>query len=246
VLAVFDSKDNPQAVHQLLACAVDMQLAMVEVNACATRLGVAHLYMGIGLNYGTMVACDLGSEIYREITVLGEQVNLASRVASYCLRGQVLMTEDTYAMLKDAIVPGSFNLVHIKGKSQPVTLCEVLGVKLPHEKLLPILDARRSLRVEVDLPITYFPIDNKNVSKLPISGRIVDISRQEMRIVSAQQQDFLQELKLLFAFIAGNDVYAKVLSCNEHLPGEFLISMEFTYMDESTNKAIWMFVDHLA
>jgi len=249
VLAMFDSKDNSDAPYQLLACAVDMQLAMVEVNAYATRLGVAHLYMGIGLNYGTMVACDLGSKIYREVTVLGEQVNLASRVASYCLRGQVLVSEDTYALLEKHIVPGSFNLVHIKGKSQPITLCEVLGIARPVEKLLPILDARRSLRVEVDLPITYFPIENKNVSKRPINGRIIDISRQGMRIISSEDQDFLQEIKLLFAFIAGsdgNDIYAKVLSCKEVNTGEFLISMEFTYVDEPTNKAIHMFVDHLA
>lgn len=249
IMAVFDSKDDPEAARHMLHCAIEMQLAMPEVNRFATSLGVGDIYMGIGLSYGTMVACDLGSSIYREVTVLGEIVNLASRIAAYCLRGQVLMNEDTYRLLQDDVVPGTFNSVHIKGKSKPVVLCEVLGLSCSPEKRLPVLDSRRSMRVDVDLPITYYPVEDKHIRLESVSGRIVDISRLGMRVVSSQPEDFLQEIKLMFAFMAGsstNEIYAKVLSCKPQRDGTFLLNMEFTYLDEPTNEALRIFVDHLA
>jgi adenylate cyclase len=241
ILALFDSHDNAFAAQRMAACAIEMQLAMPMVNAHAARLGVDDLHMGIGLCYGPMVVCKLGSPIHRESTVLGEAVNLASRIASYCLRGQVLMDEPTYQLLQRVAIPGSFNAVRIKGKSQPVTLCELLGLTHPRRKLLPISDIRRGLRVNVDLPVTYYPVVDKQVSLEGIPGRIVKLSEQGLGVLSTRREDFLQEMQLLPEFTeheTARDIYAKVLSCKPEADGQYLLNLEFTFVGGRAGEAI--------
>jgi adenylate cyclase len=248
IMALFDSKDNDQAAQQLLNCVIDMQLAMDDVNVFAAELDVPSIYMGIGMNYGSMVVCELGSEIYREITVMGDQVNLASRLSAYCLRGQVLMSDNLYKLLQHKVVLGRVYDVQVKGKTLPITTYEVLGLDTIPQKLLPVRDSRKHLRVDVDLPVTYFSIESMQVSTIPVHARIVDMSRQGMKIRTRRRHEFLDEIKIVFAFITSerlNEIYAKVLLCNEEAPGLYSLSVEFTYMDEPTSSTIKVFVDHM-
>jgi adenylate cyclase len=248
IMALFDSKDNDQAALQLLNCVVDMQLAMDEVNVYADELGISSIYMGIGMNYGSMVVCELGSEIYREITVMGDQVNLASRLSAYCLRGQVLMSENLYKLLQHDLVLGHVYDVQVKGKTLPITTYEVLGGKGNPQKLLPVRDNRKSWRVDVDLPLTYYIVETMQVSDVPVHAKIVDMSRHGMKILTTKRHEFLDEIKIVFAFITSdlvNEIYAKVLLCHEEAPGLYSLSVEFTYMDEATSSTIKVFVDQL-
>lgn len=239
ILALFDSHDNVFAAQRMAACALDMQLAMADVNLYAEELGVDEVHMGIGLSFGPMAVCELGSSIHSEKTVLGEAVNLASRIASYCLRGQILMDEATYALLERIAIPGDFNKVRVKGKTQPVTLCELIGLTWPRRKILP--DSRRGARQNVDLPVTYFPIDNKQVSMEGIPGRIVKLSEQGLGVLSARRQDRLQEIQLSPDFVQedeASNIYAKVVSCEPEPDGQFLINLEFTYLGGPATQAI--------
>ena len=248
IMALFDSKNNDQAPQHLLNCVIDMQLRMDEVNVFAEELGMPFIYMGIGMNYGSMVVCELGSEIYREITVMGDQVNLASRLSAYCLRGQVLMTEHLYNLLQQDVVLGTVYDVQVKGKTLPITTYEVVGRNGNPQKLLPVRDSRKSLRVDVDLPVTYFSVEAMQVSDIPVHAKILDMSRQGMKILTAKHHEFLDEIKIVFAFISSapiNEIYAKVLLCHEETPGLYTLSVEFTYMDEVTSSTIKIFVDHL-
>ncbi|MES2625781.1 MAG: adenylate/guanylate cyclase domain-containing protein [Pseudomonadota bacterium] len=249
IMALFDSKGNDRAAQHLLNCVIDMQLAMDEVNVFAEELGMPLIYMGIGMNYGSMVVCELGSEIYREITVMGDQVNLASRLSAYCLRGQVLMSENLFRLLQDDVVLGKVYDVQVKGKTLPITTYEVLGLDGETQKLLPVRDSRKSLRVDVDLPVTYFSVETMQVSDIPVHAKIMDMSRQGMKILTNRRHEYLDEIKIIFAFITSDrvsEIYAKVLSCyQDEKSGLYSLSVEFTYMDEATSSTIKVFVDHL-
>ena len=246
IMALFDSKDNPRAARQLLDCVIDMQLAMDGVNDFAASRGLPGIYMGIGMNYGTVITCELGSEIYRELTVIGDQVNMASRLATYCLRGQVLMSEGLYRRLEKDVVLGHVSEMHFKGKAHSITVYEVLGQHGARHVQLPVRDSRKSHRVDTDLPASYHTIENKLVNTDGVPAQVVDISMHGMRIISAQQQDYLDEIRIKVPFLAADnpEVYGKVLACRPDGEQRYLINVEFTYLDDSTAKAIRLFVDH--
>lgn len=246
IMALFDSKDNPRAPRQLLDCVIDMQLAMDGVNAVAQGRGLPGIYMGIGMNYGSVITCELGSEIYRELTVIGDQVNMASRLAAYCLRGQVLMSEGLYGHLKDEVVLGHVSEMHFKGKAHPIMVYEVLGRHGARSVQLPVRDSRKSHRVDTDLPASYHTLEDKLVSAEAVPAQVVDLSLHGMRLISAQPQDYLDEIRIMVPFLAveSPEVYGKVLACRADGPQRFLINVEFTYLDAATAKAIRLFVDH--
>lgn len=246
VMALFDSKDNADAPQHLLNCVIDMQLAMDGVNEFGKSRGMPSIYMGIGMNYGSVIACELGSEIYRELTVIGDEVNMASRLATYCLRGQVLMSAGVYRMLQHDVLLGHVNEMHFKGKAQAITVYEVLGRHGARHVQMPVRDSRKSHRVGADLPVSYFPIEDKLVSVTPVLAQVVDISLHGMRLMCAQHHDYLDEIKILLPFLAPVtcEIYGKVLACRPADTQHYLINLEFTYLDESVSQAIRIFIDH--
>jgi len=90
-----DTRGVQNSVLNVLHCAIEMQIAMDKVNLKSAELGLDNLYMGIGINTGDAVGSVLGSSIYREYTMIGTTVNLASRIEAYTLRGQILISEYT-------------------------------------------------------------------------------------------------------------------------------------------------------
>lgn len=246
IMALFDSKDNPDAPRHLLDCVIEMQLAMDSVNEIAGGRGLPSIYMGIGMNYGSVITCELGSEIYRELTVIGDQVNMASRLAAYCLRGQVLMSEGLYAHLKDDVVLGHVSEMHFKGKAQAITVYEVLGRHGGGAVQLPVRDSRKSHRVDTDLPATYHTLEDKLVSTATVPAQVVDLSQHGARIISTQPQEYLDEIRIMMPFLGADnpEVYGKVLACREDGAQRYLINVEFTWLDADTAKAIRLFVDH--
>jgi len=111
-----------------LRCAIDMQTAMGEVNRVNEALGMAPLFMGIGINTGEVIVGPLGSHFHSEYTVIGDEVNLTSRVEAHSLRGQILLSEKAYELTRDAIEIGQINEVHVKGKKNLVRMFELKAI----------------------------------------------------------------------------------------------------------------------
>ena len=103
IMVVFsgDLAEPRSHVRRALLCALEMQIAMNELRTQHRSDGVPELYMGIGINTGKVVAGLIGSEVYRAYTVIGEEVNLTSRIEAFSLRGQVLISDATYAHAAD-------------------------------------------------------------------------------------------------------------------------------------------------
>ncbi len=234
-------------VTRAVACAVDMQIALFELNKQFKSAGLPELHMGIGINTGTVMAGVLGSEIHAEYTVIGEEVNLASRIEAYSLRGQILMSEVTWQGVRDYVTAGAPMDVYVKGKKQPVNLYEVLGIPSAH-KVVPRQEIRKSPRVETHLPFHFQLLRGKSVAPQSYGGTILDISYEgvlaALDIEVPPQADIKLDVNLALVGSTATDLYARVRRMIER-DGQRLAGIEFTSVTPQSNVSIRRFVQVL-
>jgi adenylate cyclase len=83
---------------------------------------------GLGINSGPAVVGNIGSEDLRlDYTAIGDTVNLSARLEANAKPGQILISEQTYARVKDLFEIESIGEIKVKGKEKPVVVYEVIG-----------------------------------------------------------------------------------------------------------------------
>jgi adenylate cyclase len=132
IMAVFGAPVPRQddAVNAVRA-AVKMRRALEELNMRLAGRGVTRLRTGIGIHTGQVIAGNIGSERRMEYTVIGDAVNLASRLES-CTKDlgvDVLISEDTYERTKHVIEARAIREITVKGRRAPVMTYQVLGIQ---------------------------------------------------------------------------------------------------------------------
>lgn len=130
IMAVFGAPvGDPDAVPKALRTALGMMRALQAFNAEREAEGKEPIAIGIGINYGLVVAGNLGSVKQLSYTVIGDEVNLASRMCSQAKAGQILVTEAVYRKAKWDFEFRALDPVKVKNVSQPVQVYELLGEK---------------------------------------------------------------------------------------------------------------------
>jgi adenylate cyclase len=121
----------PDARHAEQACraALAMQQRMVDLNARWTTRGLPSLRMRIGLNSGPAVAGNMGTDTIFNYTVIGDSVNLASRLegANREYGTQIIIGEDTWMRVRQVFVTRELDWIRVKGKTRPVAVYELIG-----------------------------------------------------------------------------------------------------------------------
>ena len=230
--------------RRAVTCALQMQLAMDEINRDNEAMGLPHLYMGAGINTGRVLAGLLGSVQHYEYTVVGDEVNLASRIESLSLRGQVLISEATFLRCKGFVTARTPMDVYVKGKPKPVRVREVegipaLGLSIPRRTL------RRSPRVEVKIPFTCRMVVDKIVMPRIYKGLIHDIGyqgiRAEIKHALKDDADIVLEFKLSLTHGHERNIYGKVRHVH-HKHGHRVAGIEFTSISQRVEEDIRYYV----
>ncbi len=117
---------KPDDARRATKTAMEMQRALAALNRDWEKRGQQPLRMGVGVNTGPVTAGYLGSARRLDYTVIGDAVNLASRLCSNAAGGQILVSESTQRLLSGRIPTQRLEPIRVKGKETPVELYEVL------------------------------------------------------------------------------------------------------------------------
>jgi adenylate cyclase len=120
------------ADHPRQACraALAMQRRLHALNEEWRRIGTPELRMRIGVNTGTAVAGNMGTDEIFNYTILGDCVNLASRLEGVNKQygTRTIIGEDTWARVRQEFETRELDWIRVKGKARPVAIYELLGV----------------------------------------------------------------------------------------------------------------------
>lgn len=121
--------DNPSACAQAVSACLEMRQELHALNERRIARQQPPLKIGMGLNCGEVIAGNIGSEEKMEYTVIGDSVNLASRIESMTKEfGTDLLIADTVRdKVAQTFIFEKCESVHVKGKSKAIETFKVLG-----------------------------------------------------------------------------------------------------------------------
>ena len=129
IMAIFGVPvQHADDADRAVRAAVQMIRELERWNRERASHGMPPVHIGVGLNTDAVVAGNIGSRKRMDYTVIGDGVNLASRLESACKTygTQILVSEFTYKALKATYTTREVDVVVVKGKSQPVAVYEVM------------------------------------------------------------------------------------------------------------------------
>ncbi|MBF0506377.1 MAG: adenylate/guanylate cyclase domain-containing response regulator [Nitrospirae bacterium] len=120
--------DDPEHARNAVLSALEMQQTMAALRPHFAERGWPELHIGIGLNTGMMSVGNMGSQFRVAYTVMGEAVNLGSRLEGVAkdMGVEIIVGEGTRNAVDDMVFR-ELDLIRVKGKEQPVAIYELLG-----------------------------------------------------------------------------------------------------------------------
>jgi class 3 adenylate cyclase len=216
ILAIFGAPiRRDDDAERAVICALQMQLAMREVNEENRKNGFPELEMGIAVNTGECVVGNIGSQKRTKYGVVGSHVNLTGRIESYTVGGQILVSKATADAVGAKLKLGEELQLGAKGFREPVTVYELLGIGDPHHLDLPARSEELRPLVR-EIPILVEVVEGKHVTGEPIGAKLVALSMDQASIRLERELERLANVRLRLTGLNGviipGDLYAKVTS----------------------------------
>jgi adenylate cyclase len=204
LLVIFGApQEMPNRAQQAIACAISMQNAMARVNQQNRALGLPDLEMGIGLNETEVIVGNIGSSKRSKYSVVGSGVNMTSRIESYSLGGQVLVSESVRHEAGEVLRIDSERAVFPKGSEAPLKIYEIGGIAGQYNLAIegedpPLVELRRQI------PIAYQVLEGKTDGRRESVGSVVRLSKKCAEIALDRPVETLTNLKMNFRDVDEN------------------------------------------
>ena len=108
---------------------LEMQEVLNKLNVKRESEGKDPIYMGVGINTGEVIAGNLGSTTQLQYTVIGDNVNLASRIEGKTSKQEVFISQSTFDSVQQYIEFQKLEPIKVKGKVKPVQIYKVLSLR---------------------------------------------------------------------------------------------------------------------
>jgi adenylate cyclase len=209
-----------------VACAIQMQLAMEQVNSSNRQQNLPELAMGIGLCTGDVMAGPIGSGLRAKYAVVGSAVNHAARIESLTVGGEIFAAEATVHSVGVELRLDSQHQWQVKGSGTPLRVFSIGAIAGAYNLALPT-----GTRIPTPLPqplaVTCQRMEGKTRLGPPRQAMITHLSEEEAWLLPMLLDlEPFADLVLRFPHLPG-DVYAKV---REGEPAADRVRIVFTTM----------------
>lgn len=124
------SKGTKRDALACVAMAIEMRRHMLKMRKQWSEQGMmAPLQIRMGINTGYCTVGNFGTETRMDYTIIGKEVNLASRLESQADAGEILISHETYSLIKDKIMCRQRGTAMVKGFRDPVPLYQVVDYR---------------------------------------------------------------------------------------------------------------------
>lgn len=215
-------------VDEAIAAAIEMQNCMDEVNRYNVEHGYPEIEVGIGIHAGEAFIGNIGSEQFMRYNVIGQVVNICSRIQTYSVGGQILVSGQTKNLLH-----GEWELykqfeISMKGIHSRLMVCDVKSISGVHTVRMEEKKEESVQTLVRPLSAVLYLMQGKSVIKSSVQGRITKVSRHKIGVVCAEEsmQEFAlyQDMEIV---VGKENAYAKIMS----ISGEEL-ELHFTFLSE--------------
>jgi class 3 adenylate cyclase len=215
LLIIFGApQEMPDRAQRAIACAIEMQNAMAEVNAQNRKDGLPHLEMGIGLNEADVIVGNIGSSRRSKYAVVGSGVNMTSRIESYSVGGEILVSESVRQAAGDVLRIDGRRDVLPKGAEAPLRIYEVGGIGGTYNLALHG-EGSTLVTLEREIPVRHMALEGKDVGRRGLAGHVVRLAknRAEIRLDAPVETmtDMKMNLEGVDESLAARDFYGKVI-----------------------------------
>ncbi len=197
-------------------CAIEMQCAMAQVNEYNASKDYPDIEMGIGIHTGEAILGNIGSEQKAKYDIIGKNVNLASRIETYTVGGQILISPITRERVGEQLITTGELEILPKGLATPITIYDVGACgeyKMP-DKTQHFVELETPMAIEVQI------IEGKFASEEKLACEIYSVSEKQAQM---RTPIALEKNKNIKFRVGEDEVYAKV-----YVPGETQVTIHLT------------------
>jgi adenylate cyclase len=233
ILAIFGAPlGRPDDARRAVLCAVEMQVAIQELNRRNEAEGLPRLEMGIAIHTGEVIVGNIGSERRAKYGVVGSAVNHAGRIESFTVGGQVLISDATLREVGEGLRVGSRLAIDAKGTRERIVVYDLRGfgeARVPHapDEAVTLLEP---------LNVLCHLVVGKRVEADAFGGRFVELAVHGGTLLTPRRLRPLSNLKLEMRPLgrAPVELYAKVV----HVAAESSVTVRFTSLP--TDVEAWL------